>query len=37
MYAVAIEVNREFRELSLDIVRCPEENMIAEFPPDRAN
>jgi hypothetical protein len=37
MYAMAIEVNRELRELSLEIVRCPEENMIAEFPPDRAN
>jgi len=37
MYAMAIEVNRELRELSLEIVRCPQENMIAEFPPDRAD
>ena len=34
---MAIEVNRELRELSLEIVRCPQENMIAEFPPDRAD
>jgi hypothetical protein len=34
---MAIEVNRELRELSLEIVRCPEENVIAEFPPDRAD
>jgi len=37
MYAMAIEVDRELRELSLEIVRCPKENMIAEFPPDRAD
>ncbi len=34
---MAIEVNRELRELSLEIVRCPEENMVAEFPPDRVD
>ena len=34
---MAIEVNRELREFSLEIVRCPEENMVAEFLPDRAD
>jgi hypothetical protein len=37
MHAMAIEVDRELRELSLEIVRCLEENMIADFPSDRAD
>jgi len=37
MHAMTIVVNRELRVLSLEIVRCPKENIIADFPSDRAD